>query len=414
MFTLPDALFAEEYVKMPQGMSRSAAPGWDLVQFAARHRQALESDEVGERIGRWIDLMFGVDQRNADAGNLYRPILYPDVWLKKNSEIKMTEELIRQLGAVPRQLFDKPHDPRGDRKNKEREVKIVTCRASKFVVVTKGELTTVTCRHGITRGKQQFSTPRNHPVGRCAAVVPIANLFVFTGAADSLVYTINLEHPNETPRRVDRNCQIVAMVAVGVSILVIVDRNGTTTVEEWNDDTSECLYTVNYHIYTTVHADVSECLHAIASVDERRRVVLIELYTGKFLMGFDVEGEETWRESRIMLLDEGFIVLLLESERAEGSVIEVHGLNGKLIVRRRTIAKVVAWCSIERVGRPAEVAVALDNGTIEFLDRLSMDCLTRYQLPSPAESIAYDLRSNQLFVASELMETSLRPVLYIY
>ena len=63
-------LFVDE-MRMPPWASNS----YDLTRTM---RTELESQYVRDNIHQWIDLIFGVDQKNPNKYNLFFPIVYPD------------------------------------------------------------------------------------------------------------------------------------------------------------------------------------------------------------------------------------------------------------------------------------------------------------------------------------------------
>ena len=52
-----------------------AANSFDLARIL---REELETKHVRDNIHKWIDLIFGVDQKNPDKFNLFFPAAYPD------------------------------------------------------------------------------------------------------------------------------------------------------------------------------------------------------------------------------------------------------------------------------------------------------------------------------------------------
>lgn len=87
--------------------------------FVRKMKQALESEYASNHIHNWLDLIFGIKSRNADACNVF----YTDVALPQSigiEEEKVIEEdeLLRietvylEFGRTPKQLFRYAHSPR--------------------------------------------------------------------------------------------------------------------------------------------------------------------------------------------------------------------------------------------------------------------------------------------------------------
>lgn len=102
-----------ENVELPEWANGSSET------FVRLHRDALESMHVSSSLHHWIDLIFGVKSRNADARNVF----YTDVALPSamddsetaklsDDEISQIETVYLEFGRTPERLFRHPHPPR--------------------------------------------------------------------------------------------------------------------------------------------------------------------------------------------------------------------------------------------------------------------------------------------------------------
>jgi hypothetical protein len=91
-----------------------ALPPWaaTAMEFVYLHRKALESPFVSDHIHQWIDLIWGVNQRNPDAHNVYDWHLYKSAWKEKGADPSEIEVHQRMVGQIPPQLFRHPHPAR--------------------------------------------------------------------------------------------------------------------------------------------------------------------------------------------------------------------------------------------------------------------------------------------------------------
>lgn len=97
-------------------------PPWakgDPKVFIAKHREALESPYVSQRLHQWIDLVFGFKQRGEVAVenlNVFHPLSYKGARDLDNitdpQERLITTGIIHNFGQTPHQIFTKPHPAR--------------------------------------------------------------------------------------------------------------------------------------------------------------------------------------------------------------------------------------------------------------------------------------------------------------
>ncbi|GAB1311754.1 Beige protein-like 1 [Madurella fahalii] len=97
-------------------------PPWakgDPKIFIAKHREALESPYVSQRLHQWIDLVFGYKQRGdvaVESLNVFHPLSYKGARDLDNitdpQERLITTGIIHNFGQTPHQIFTKPHPAR--------------------------------------------------------------------------------------------------------------------------------------------------------------------------------------------------------------------------------------------------------------------------------------------------------------
>ncbi|KAK0729868.1 hypothetical protein B0H67DRAFT_13762 [Lasiosphaeris hirsuta] len=97
-------------------------PPWargDPKIFIAKHREALESPYVSQKLHQWIDLVFGYKQRGeaaVDSLNVFHPLSYKGAKDLDNitdpQERAITTGIIHNFGQTPHQIFTRPHPPR--------------------------------------------------------------------------------------------------------------------------------------------------------------------------------------------------------------------------------------------------------------------------------------------------------------
>ncbi|CAH0364040.1 unnamed protein product [Pelagomonas calceolata] len=119
-----DGSFLKNDRNIPLGSTQSGRrlhdvtlPPWcaSPADFVKRHREALESDYVSQRIHLWIDLIFGRKQRSIEDDNVFHPLTYEGIDLNSVGDPRRRAAFslqIDEFGQTPRRLFGEAHPPR--------------------------------------------------------------------------------------------------------------------------------------------------------------------------------------------------------------------------------------------------------------------------------------------------------------
>ena len=104
-----------ELFALPELLSGVELPKWceSPTDFIYLHRKALESDYVSQNLHYWIDLIWGVKQRGAEADisfNSFPKELYDDFNTKEAPDVLFTT--LRAKGIVPHEIFQTWHPKR--------------------------------------------------------------------------------------------------------------------------------------------------------------------------------------------------------------------------------------------------------------------------------------------------------------
>ena len=162
-FTLPEVFinlnkYSFGLTQSKQRVDKVALPVWAEVEgegevitaynFVRLHEKALESRYVGERLGLWVDLVFGWKQRGSratEAINQFFPYTYSDEFKKayagapeKNKE-GMRQQVV-YYGQTPLQIFTSgPHPMKasGDMQQRGSGVDVVPFEAAVLLAVVK-------------------------------------------------------------------------------------------------------------------------------------------------------------------------------------------------------------------------------------------------------------------------------------
>ncbi|CAN8073341.1 unnamed protein product [Agarophyton chilense] len=95
-------------------------PAWangSAEVFIRRNREALDCAHVSNRIHKWIDLIFGIKNKNTEACNVFftdvaLPSSLDDTSQLSAEEIARIETVYLEFGRTPERLFGHPHPPR--------------------------------------------------------------------------------------------------------------------------------------------------------------------------------------------------------------------------------------------------------------------------------------------------------------
>ena len=128
---IPEFFFQPEFLVNANGFDLGDSNGVELndvqlpnwahtpIEFVYLHRKALESEYVSEHLHKWIDLIWGYQQRGEeakDAQNTYDPRIYDTAWKlddgKDPISAKLIEASMQYCGQIPPQLFTRPHPAR--------------------------------------------------------------------------------------------------------------------------------------------------------------------------------------------------------------------------------------------------------------------------------------------------------------
>jgi hypothetical protein len=382
-------------------------PAWahSPVDFICKHRQALESDHVGHHIRHWIDLVFGQKQSGRaahEADNLFHPYCYSSCVTKRalsDSEAVATiQNHAGSFGITPRQLFTSAHPSRlpgrvGPRPTAFWHFSVFSAGVLK--IESDHQKTYILTEDGVLHHFRRSSAEAEYRVPPSTAVLfPASHTAVIGSPSGDAFHFFHLEASATLTRSFRQQFSgLRALAGGGRRVLAVLSRDGSLTA--WRADVPRPLFRVNHHFAPAVDAAASESLGVIASVDESGRVVIVEIWSGAFLRSFALpEGA-----GKILLIEDGFVVVLTEGLCEGPTKIEIRGLDGELVGSRERIGKVTCWCAIDRIGRPGLVAAAFAGGALEILTVPSAEVMTELKFEEGIRAMNYDTSANLLFVA---------------
>jgi hypothetical protein len=253
----------------------------------------------------------------------------------------------------------------------------------------------------------EYAIPFGIGASRSVAVYGKLEYFVLTSPSEDAFHAFSMQSTLKHVMSVRQQFSgVSALLGGGARLLIVL--NSDASLAAWDltrTDHHSPLYRVNYHLQRAVDAAASESLQMVVSCDITGKVALMDLYHGTLMRSFNVPLKPV----KVMLLDEGFVVLLCE-EKSNGSTIQIYELSTDLAGTFDSSAKATAWCGINPVGRSPMIAVAFDDGLVVLLGAPEGNLLTSMKMASPVVAMTYEVRGNLLFIANQDRQVLFTPV----
>lgn len=173
---------------------------------------------------------------------------------------------------------------------------------------------------------------------------------------------------DKTERKFKSYFSLLCSCFFGKSIYVLLLYDGTVRAWEFSDKFEKTfhnyLYRVNHHLAQAVDVTASEELSLVISCDIHQTIIISDLYTGVFIRSFIIQNSNI---TRILLLNEGFIVVFSNIKKEKRSLIQLYSLNGDLIFCSEFESEFACICPIEFIGPKSQLAVCFQNRTLLIL-----------------------------------------------
>jgi hypothetical protein len=193
---------------------------------------------------------------------------------------------------------------------------------------------------------------------------------------------------------------VKTLLSGGGRLLIVL--NDDASLAAWDLDRTDHhspLYRVSYHIERAVDAAASESLQMVITCDIGGKIAVTDLYYGTLMRSFNLVPRGM-RPVKVMVIDDGYFVILCE-ERLHNEVkstIQIYGLGTELIGAYGYEKELAAWCGVNRVGKPAMIAVAFVDGVFGLIGVPEGNAITTVAFPARVVAMSYDVRSNLLYL----------------
>jgi hypothetical protein len=346
-------------------------------EFIAIHHQALESPFVSAHLHEWIDLIFGDKQNGPEAVKAkntfqdacYQSAVTPEI--ANNPSILIgIQEMARNVGMIPHQLFDRPHPPKTIigviPTFSEFTIEGICILQSlpKSVSVSGSRLYFVDedCAVWylrIRKGSVPIKIGSIHPYvpnqavtnRRSFVLLPAANRFVASWDNAFHVFEIDSTSITHIDAIRQRFSRLLTLTSPGGSLLLTAWRDASVRLSDLSVPGCPDIYRIMPHLTSIVDIDVSHSAEIISSVDKERNCVLSMLSNGKRLRSFVIDGTDELQ--RVFIFGNGYVAFISHN------VVRVYGIDGRKLAEETWNDKVLDWVK-------AEFQCALDCLVISF------------------------------------------------
>eukprot|EP00042_Codosiga_hollandica_P053053 m.684806 g.684806 ORF g.684806 m.684806 type:complete len:3682 (+) comp58614_c0_seq1:32-11077(+) len=397
-----------------QDVSTVVLPPWakkDARLFVYYHRELLESSTVSEHLCHWIDLIFGDKQsgpKAVDALNVFHPLTYEggvdlDA-IQDPIERESKRNIISSFGQTPRQLFDRPHEPRGKRAHES--LRPLAPSRTKFEMQWNKRKLKPVCGLLMTD-----LTENTLAVGACVSFYPPdpTRLFLIWGSCDGMIRLFSEETGETYPLLSSISFRYVFAVEVSTDgrVLVVVGLNGLVSLHDLAVQPGSKQFpriTASKRLYGH-HGDVISlkinCAHRIFITGGQDNTAII-WDLGRRCLLRKLEGHEARVTAIAASNGNGEIVTVCPEhpdQPRKRFVVRLWTINAKLIARIEIndIVNCVTIADSRICSRHDTVLLGLGSGTIELRSILDLSSVVevkdpRYSAPVLSLTVSPDNR----------------------
>ncbi|OHT12971.1 hypothetical protein TRFO_16917 [Tritrichomonas foetus] len=429
-FTLPDFLINKDKFNLACADGNDVTlPKWALnpADFISKHREALESEYVGQNINKWIDLIFGCKQTGKaaeEANNTFHSFCYEGIITKDvlNNPSKLLEiqRHAGSFGITPRQLFVTPHPPRLSIKiprffpapmfsvKYDTGCKIVSINSigdeMQVLTIDRNLLILKTEKNAQCELISKIQVPFYLGSNRCTCYFAKHNIFAAISPPEDSFHAYGLDQSNFSHLFSFRQkfSSPLSACAAGDNTLMLLSQDGSINVWEIRNSSKSIIqkYRRNHHFVSTTDAYGNGNIGLIASCDLTKRVVLTDLATGSFIRSWYIT-DPSLIPQRVMLFDSGFVSILCEiiSQNDKRTVIQTFSLDAEIVGAYDHIGQMCSWIPLNFRNGTSYVALSYEDCNFVILHIPDLKIALSVSFKNMITGISFNNESQELFLS---------------
>ena len=395
-------------------------PPWahNTSAFIALNRIALESPYVSANLHKWIDQIFGVNQRSEKANVLFHPFSYSSAIDEFPDRLPQVQLHAANFGITPQCIFSQPHAPRGfsplrlnlmegkevfftytDVHNFQKPVwRFQVVAAGLMVLFTDGTIATYQIGKNGNLSLQK-STQLDIPltlIRSCVECSGPMNCVVIAPPwmQEVLCYSLSRKKMSN----LSAHASVVTAFAVDGRFCVTAAADSSIAV--WDLDSLSLVTMVIAHTASVRAIAVCEENGVIASIDAHGGLVFSSLLTGAFLQRMELEEVPRL----VFLASLGFCVLIYDEREDQvitGASITLTDLAGRVLATRKLDGRCTAAKVIENLDATGFLVLAQETNVVYIMSIWDLTVVSAGPISGNACDMSYNPAIATLYICTE-------------